>query len=314
MENKQQQKERNKDAKRENEISRILMDRIPVRLETQRGPWFFTFLVYPSVFILPRTTLYSLSPTILHHPRLSPARNRDRHFCFPPCSPLFSCSASIFGDGGGSTFQNVCKRPEHPAHPNTVHTKEKVASHPPASSTDYFFSPSRLVAHSIFTRLRTIPRVTVIRFGWKDRMWVKRGWIWIVIGRRSRPREIFAGLYRGPVGVVTIDSWPQLFRRLKKERLESWGGKTSFPEHIFLFVRGASQQATNNMGSFYVFPYMATGLYLVPGFRYRRDGPCFRELSISIWFYWKMVIGNWPSVVGCKNWWIDFVWILIKFS
>ena len=80
-----------------------------------------------------------------------------------------------------------------------------------------------------------------------------------MIGRRSRPREIFAGLYRGPVGVVTIDSWPQLFHRLKKERLESWGGKTSFLEHIFLFVRGASQQATNNMGSFYVFPYMGTG-------------------------------------------------------
>lgn len=27
--------------------------------------------------------------------------------------------------GGGSTFQNVCKRPKHPAHPNTVHPAEK---------------------------------------------------------------------------------------------------------------------------------------------------------------------------------------------
>lgn len=71
--------------------------------------------------------------------------------------------------------------------------------------------------------------------------------------------KIFAGLYRGPVGVVTIDSWPQLFRRLKKERLETRGWKDIPPRHIFLFVQGARRQHPDNMGSFYVFSYMGAG-------------------------------------------------------
>lgn len=78
-------------------------------------------------------------------------------------------------------------------------------------------------------------------------------------GYRETARCVFAGLYRGPAGVVTIDSWSQLFRRLKKERLESSGWKDILSRHIFLFVRGAGHQPPNNIGSFYVFPYKEAG-------------------------------------------------------
>ena len=57
--------------------------------------------------------------------------------------------------------------------------------------------------------------------------------------------NFFPGLYPSPVGVVTIDSWSQLFHRLKKERLEFWGEKTSFPTHIFICPKGASNQKDN---------------------------------------------------------------------
>lgn len=58
-----------------------------------------------------------------------------------------------------------------------------------------------------------------------------------ILSRKLR-HYVFVGLYRGPASVVTIDSWSQLFRRLKKERLESWGGKTSFPDIYFCLSKG----------------------------------------------------------------------------
>lgn len=83
----------------------------------------------------------------------------------------------------------------------------------------------------------------------------------VVMGRRSRSSLNFQRTVprSGPVGVVTIDSWPQLFRRLKKERLESLGGgKTSFPDIYFCLFKGPdNSHPSNNMGSFYVFPYTA---------------------------------------------------------
>lgn len=61
-------------------------------------------------------------------------------------------------------------------------------------------------------------------------------------GRRSYHRFVAATVSSFKKGTPRVLGWKDIFSR-----------------HIFLFVRGASQQATNNMGSFYVFPYMATG-------------------------------------------------------
>ena len=63
----------------------------------------------------------------------------------------------------------------------------------------------------------------------------------VVMGRRSRSSLNFHRTVPrwGPVGVVTIDSWPQLFRRLKKERLESSGVERHlFPTYISVCSRG----------------------------------------------------------------------------
>lgn len=171
---------------------------------------------------------------------LSPAgvKAGDGYFCFPPFSPSlprFFSPGQHIRRGGGSTFQNVCKRPEHPAHPNTVHPAEK--SYPSVVAISRVFL-SRLTSPAAARNNRERARKIVARKRSSAFYRATRVPLTLRQGELAQRHHIFVGLYRGPVGVVTIDSWSQLFRRLKKERLESWGGKTSFPDIYFCLSKG----------------------------------------------------------------------------
>lgn len=153
---------------------------------------------------------------------LSPSvgiKEKDRYFCFLRLSsrPLYLFFFSLgqhIRRGGGSTFQNVCKRPEHPAHPNMVHPAEK--SHPFVPTISWVFL-LRLTSPTVTWNHRRHPR----KIGIDETLFAREVALVSIRQYKLAKRHcVLAGLYRSPVGVVTIDSWSQLFRRLKKERLE----------------------------------------------------------------------------------------------
>lgn len=76
-------------------------------------------------------------------------------FSFSSSPSSFFLPGQHIRRGGGSTFQNVCKRPEHPAHPNTVHPAEK--SYPSAPAISRVFL-SRLTSPAVRRDNRRRPR------------------------------------------------------------------------------------------------------------------------------------------------------------
>ena len=236
-----------------------------------------------SRFSFTRPFLFPQPPSLSLHPRCSPAtlsarvsRSRERETGIfvsdslhppppalppppppPPSALLFFLARPAYSAAVwlGSTFQNVCKRPEHPAHPNTVHTLEKVESlsfsHPLACSSPIILPLAAAVldfhANTRDDERRVCVCVCVCVSGeirGERKRWKEEGEVdptVVVMGRRSRSSLNFHRTVPrwGPVGVVTIDSWPQLFRRLKKERLESSGVERHlFPTYISVCSRG----------------------------------------------------------------------------
>lgn len=236
-------------------------------------------------------------PVRFHFAPLPWATPSPSDFCFPR-APLFSAARPAYSvRGGGSTFQNVCKRLEYPAHPNMVHTLEKIV----LSSTSF---------HDCFLLLRSRGHCEKEWEGEGERKCKKYesvvtrkvgGWrvkrVVFVAWRRSRSmlhfRETVPGSGRRSYHrfvAATVSSFKKGTPRVLGD------GKTSFPDIYFCLSKGPGNSLRTIWGHFTCFltwaqvvgPPLEISIFLQTLFRYRTLNKitkwAFEVAQIFLWF------------------------------